>query len=171
MELVRRTWGSGAAGGAVGVVVRENCVNFTWQTWRLPRWCYTSVKLGCFSSHLVLAWEAAWFVGDVAEFILLTVLSLAFLRLEWGGAARIFFSVLNVKAELMYIWQTQALGGQDVYDFAFSLLHNSFLSQAGYSIQALLFLYRIWINVLPVLKITFADALKNLTNTCIKRRV
>lgn len=55
MEFVRRTWGSGAAGGAVGVVVRENCVNFTWQMWRLPRWCYTSVKLGCFSSHLVLA--------------------------------------------------------------------------------------------------------------------
>lgn len=54
-----------------------------------------------------------------------------------------FFFVLNVKAELMYIWQKQALGGQDVYDFAFSLLYDSFLSQAGYSIQSLLFQYRI----------------------------
>lgn len=51
-----------------------------------------------------------WFVKDVAEFIFLTVLSLAFLRLERGGAGRMLaFFILNVKAELMCIWQTQAL--------------------------------------------------------------
>lgn len=84
----------------------------------------------------MLAWEAAWFAEDVAEFILLTVLSLAVLRLEWIGAGRtLAFFILNVKAELMYIWQTQALGGQETYDFSF-FSFVQFLSDTGLKLHS-----------------------------------